>query len=41
MCAAKPYIVRMDTDDIKKTMKQYQLNREPFTWKMIPWNITV
>ena len=41
MCAAKPYITKIETDDIEWSMEQYQRNREPFEWKMIDWNIRV
>lgn len=33
-CAVKPYNIELTTDDIEWSMKQYQRNREPFTWKI-------
>ncbi len=28
-------VVSLETNDIEWTMKQYQRNRQPFTWKII------
>mgnify|MGYP003653471673 CR=1 FL=1 len=37
----KPYINKIETDNIEWSMEQYQRNREPLTWKMMNWNIRV
>lgn len=35
MCAAKPYIVEIKTDDIDWSMEQYQRNREPLNYVIV------
>ena len=35
MCAAKPYIVELKTDDIEFSMEQYQRNREPLNYVIV------
>lgn len=37
----KPYVVKIETDDIEWSMEQYQRNREPLEWEMLNWNIRV
>tara|TARA_B110000285_G_scaffold91134_1_gene104443 strand:+ start:353 stop:511 length:159 start_codon:yes stop_codon:yes gene_type:complete len=37
----EPYINKIETDNIERSMEQYQRNREPLTWKMMDWNIRV
>lgn len=34
-CAQKPYIMELTTDDIERSMEQYQRNRQPLNWKIL------
>tara|TARA_Y100000114_G_scaffold29524_1_gene25273 strand:+ start:803 stop:961 length:159 start_codon:yes stop_codon:yes gene_type:complete len=34
-CSNKPIQISLTTDDIEKSMEQYQRNRNPFNWKII------
>lgn len=34
-CAQKPYHIDLETDNIERSMEQYQRNRQPFKWEII------